>query len=49
MLGRVVQLLLHSGMLDGEISENHVALSSTLLCFVVFLPVIVLGKVEGRT
>lgn len=49
MLGRIVQLLLHSGVLGGEISENHVALFNTLLCFIVFLPAIVLGKVEGRT
>lgn len=46
MLGSVVQLLLHSGILGREISENHVALASMLLPFTMFLPVIVLGEVE---
>lgn len=36
VLGRVVQLLLHSDMLDREISENHEALSSVLVYFIVF-------------
>lgn len=46
VLGSVVQLLLHSGILGREISENSVALASTLLPFTVFLPVIGLGEVE---
>lgn len=46
MLGSVVQLLLHSGILGEESSENHVALASTLLPFTVLLPVLGLGGAE---
>lgn len=47
-MGSVVQLILHSGILGEENSENHVALASMLLCFAVFLAVIVLGEAEAE-
>lgn len=47
-MGGVVQLILHSGILSEEISENDVVLSSTMLSFTVFLPIIVLSDVEAE-
>lgn len=47
-MGGVVQLILHSGILGEEISENDVVLASTMLSFTVFLPISVLSDVEAE-